>query len=72
MPELRKGLAPEAGAASTGFVVTDIDATIARLEQEGGRIGVPIHNNEEHGAEPQSPAIPKDILIELIRMVAPR
>ena len=61
---------PAAGAAWTGFVVTDIDATIARLEKKGGRIEVPVHDNEEHGVRAAIASDPEGHLIELIQMVA--
>jgi hypothetical protein len=45
----------------TKLVVVDIEATMARLEKEGGRIEVPVHDNEEHGVRAASSAILKDI-----------
>ena len=63
---------PLAGAVWTGFVVSDIAATMARLEKEGGRIEVPIHDNEEHGIRAAIASDPEGHLVELIQMMASR
>ena len=63
---------PPAGAAWTGFVVADIDATIAAVERAGGRSEVPVHENAEHGVRAAIVADPDGHLIELIQMLAPQ
>ena len=63
---------PAAGAAWTGFVVADIDATIAALERAGGRTEVPVHANPEHGVLAAIVSDPDGHPIELIQMLAPQ
>lgn len=61
---------PPPGAAWTGFVVSDMAATLAAVERGGGRIEVPVHQNAEHGVLATIAADPEGHLIEIIQMIA--
>ena len=61
---------PQAGAAWTGFVVSDITATLAAVENAGGRIEVAIHENREHGVLAAIVADPDGHLIETVQILA--
>lgn len=62
---------PTAGAAWTGFVVTDLIATLHAIERLGGRIDVPVHDNAEHGVRAAIAADPDGHLIEIIQRLPP-
>lgn len=61
---------PPSGAAWTGFVVTDLAATLAAIESSGGAIEVPAHENAEHGVLAAIASDPEGHLIEVIQMIA--
>jgi catechol 2,3-dioxygenase-like lactoylglutathione lyase family enzyme len=64
-----KRLCPPAGSAWTGFVVTDIEATLKCIERAGGRIEVAVHENAEHGVLAAIAADPDGHPIEVIQVV---
>ena len=61
---------PPAGAAWTGFVVSDIEATLRAIEQCGGKIEVAVHPNLEHGVLAAIATDPEGHVIEVIQMLA--
>jgi catechol 2,3-dioxygenase-like lactoylglutathione lyase family enzyme len=62
--------APPTGAAWLGFIVADIDATLAAIEQSNGRIEVRKHHNAEHGVYAALGADPDGHMIEIIMLAA--
>lgn len=60
---------PPAGAAWTGFVVADLEKSLAAVEKAGGSIEVPVHANPEHGVRAAIAADPEGHLIEIIQPV---
>lgn len=60
---------PPAGAAWTGFVVSDIDKALSAVEAAGGRVEVPVHGNAEHRVRAAIAADPEGHLIEIIQML---
>jgi predicted enzyme related to lactoylglutathione lyase len=63
---------PPAGAAWTGFVVPDIEATLGKIAAAGGRVEVPVHENAEHGVLAALASDPDGHMIEIIQMLAPQ
>jgi catechol 2,3-dioxygenase-like lactoylglutathione lyase family enzyme len=61
---------PPSGAAWTGFVVADMEATLAAVAAGGGEIEVPVHENSEHGVLAAIVADPEGHLIEIIQTLA--
>jgi predicted enzyme related to lactoylglutathione lyase len=59
---------PTPGSAWTGFVVADIEATLAALERAGGRIEVPIHAPDTHSVKAALASDPEGHMIEIIQM----
>lgn len=62
---------PLAGAAWTGFVVADITSTLSVLQEMGGSIAVPVHENVEHRTLAAIAADPEGHLIELVQLLDP-
>lgn len=60
---------PPPGAAWTGFVVPDIDATLSAVAAAGGKVEVPVHGNPEHDVRAAIAADPEGHLIEIIQML---
>lgn len=60
---------PPAGGAWTGFMVPDIEATLAAVEKCGGAIEVPVHKNDEHGVLAAIAADPAGHLIEVVQVL---
>jgi predicted enzyme related to lactoylglutathione lyase len=63
--------APPPGALWTGFVVSDMAATLEVLARCGGRVEVPAHENAEHGVVAVLATDPEGHHIEIIRTLAP-
>lgn len=61
---------PAAGSAWTGFVVADIEATLAALEQAGGTVLVPVHSPDTHPVKAAVASDPEGHMIEIIEMIA--
>ena len=61
--------APPAGAAWTGFTVSDIAATSAAIEQAGGTIEVPVHSSDAHPLKALVAKDPEGHMIEVIQML---
>jgi predicted enzyme related to lactoylglutathione lyase len=68
----RKRPCPPTGAAWTGFVVSDLNKTLAAVHKAGGRIEVPTHDNPEHGVRAAIVSDPAGHLIEIIQMIPAR
>lgn len=62
---------PAPSEAWVGFVVSDIEATLAGVERAGGHIVVPLHENSEHGVRAVIAVDPAGHMIELIQMTRP-
>lgn len=62
--------APAAGAAWTGFVVDDLDATLALVTRLGGKVEVEPHRNPEYAVIAAIAADPEGHLIEILQMLA--
>ncbi len=60
---------PPAGAAWTGFTVSDIAATLVDAARAGGSITVPPHDNPDYGVRAAIVADPEGHLIEIIQMM---
>lgn len=61
---------PPAGAVWTGFVVADIEASLAAVCRAGGRVEVPPHRNSDHGVMAAIAADPDGHPIEIIQILA--
>lgn len=61
---------PPTGSVWTGFVVVDIEASLASVCRAGGSIEVPLQRNAEHGVMAAIVADPDGHLIELIQILA--
>lgn len=60
---------PPAGAAWTGFVVADIEASLDAVRRAGGTIEVPPHENADHGVIAAIVADPEGHPIEVIQIL---
>lgn len=58
---------PPAGSAWTGFLVADIDETLASLRSHGGSVEVPVHDNAEFATRAAIAADPDGHLIEIVQ-----
>ena len=61
---------PPAGSAWTGFVVADIEATLAAVARAGGEVEVPVHRNVDHGVLAAIVADPDGHLLEIIQILS--
>lgn len=61
--------APASGAAWTGFVVEDLDATLADVILLGGQVVVTPHRNDSFGVRAAVASDPEGHLIEIIQQI---
>lgn len=63
---------PPAGSCWTGFMVADIEATLAAAIDAGGKIEVPAHDNDDHGVRAAILSDPAGHLIEVVQLTGQR
>lgn len=60
---------PQPGEAWTGFIVSDVDAAAAAVEQAGGGVVIPCHTVEQQGVRVAIVTDPEGHMIELVTML---